>query len=57
MRELTGKLKNGKAGGSYNILPEMIKTAYGTNEFRALSLDPIHTEWEETQVETQVPRE
>ena len=53
MRELTGKLKNGKAGGSYSILPEMIKTAYGTDEFRALLLDPIHTGWDETHV----PRE
>ena len=56
MRELTkalGRLKNGKAAGSSNILPEMIKTACDDEEFRALLLDLIHTVWEERQV----PRE
>ena len=56
MRELTkalGKLRNGKAGGSSSILPEMIKTACSNEEFRTLLLDLIHTVWEERQV----PRE
>ena len=56
MRELTkalGKLKNGKAAGGSNILPEMIKTACDKEEFRALVLDLIHTGWKEMQV----PRE
>ena len=56
MGELTtalGKLKSGKAAGSSNILPEMIKTACGSEEFRALLLNLTHTVWEERQV----PRE
>ena len=56
MRELTkalGRFKNGKAAGSSNILPEMIKTACDNGEFMALLLDLIHTVWEERKV----PRE
>ena len=45
-----GKLRNGKEGGSSNILPEMTKTVYGNKEIRALLLDFIHTVWEERQV-------
>ena len=55
-RELTkalGKLRNGKAAGSSNILPEMIKTACNNEEFRELLLDLVHTVWEEGRV----PRE
>ena len=48
-----GRLKNGKAAGSYNILPEMSKTVCDNEEFRALLLDFIHTVWDERQV----PRE
>ena len=43
LRELTtalGKLKTGKAGGSSNILPEMVKAACDDSEFRCLLLDP-----------------
>ena len=45
-----GKLKNGKAAGSSNILPEMIKTASDNEEFRVFLLDLIHTVWKERQV-------
>ena len=45
-----GKLRNGKAAGSSNILPEMIKTACGNEKFRELLLDLIHTVWEESRV-------
>ena len=48
-----GKLKNGKAAGSSNILPEMIKTASDNEEFRVFLLDLIHTVWEERQVPRQ----
>ena len=48
-----GKLKSSKAAGSSNILPEVIKTACGSEEFTALLLNLTHTVWEERQV----PRE
>ena len=44
------KLKNGKAGGDSNILPEMIKAACCKEDFLAMLLDLIHTVWEERRV-------
>ncbi len=41
------KLKNGKAGGSSRILPEMVKAGCCTEEFLTLLLDLVHTAWEE----------
>ena len=41
------KLKNGKAGGSSNILPEMVKAAGEEVTFQTLLLDLVHTVWEE----------
>ena len=48
-----GKLRNGKAAGSSNIMPGMIKTACGNEEFMELLLDLVHAVWEESWV----PRE
>ena len=48
MEELTAalaKLKNGKAGGSSHILPEMLKAGCCTEEFLTLLLDLVHTTW------------
>ena len=45
MEELMGavnKLKNGKAGGSSGILPEMVKSRCWREEFRTLMLDLVH---------------
>ena len=53
MEELTNalnKLKNGKAGGSSNILPEMVKAACEEESFQTLLLDLVHTVWEERKV-------
>ena len=53
MEELTTalhKLKNGKAAGSSNILPEMVKAAYEEASFQTLLLDLVHTVWEERKV-------
>ena len=47
------KLKNGKAGGSSNILPEMVKAARGAGDFGNLLLDLVCSVWEERRV----PRE
>ena len=44
------KLKNGKAGGSSRILPEMVKAGCCTKEFLTLLLDLVHTAWEEQRV-------
>ena len=53
LRGALSKLKNGKAGGSSNILPDMVKAACEEESFRDLLLDLVHTVWEERQV----PRE
>ena len=45
-----GELKSGKAGGSSNILPEMVKVVGSDREFLELLLDLIYTVWEERQV-------
>ena len=53
MEELTTalhKLKNGKAAGSTNILPEMVRAAYEEVSFQTLLLDLVHTVWEERKV-------
>ena len=41
-----GKLKNGKAPGSSNILPEMLKV----EEFTGMIADHVHRIWEERRV-------
>ena len=46
------KLKIGKAGGRTGILPEMIKTACRTEEFRSQLLDLIRIVWQEEAVPT-----
>ena len=48
-----GKLKNGKAGGRSNILPEMLKAACEEEDFLDLLLVLVHTAWEKSGV----PRE
>ena len=44
------KLKNGKAGGSSGILPEMVKAGCCREEFRSFLLDLVHAVWEQRQV-------
>ena len=44
-----GKLKSGKAGGSSEVLPEMLKTSCYDAEFRHLILDLLHSVWKERQ--------
>ena len=45
-----GKLKNGKAPGSSNILPEMLKAGGRVEEFTAMIADLVHRIWEERRV-------
>ena len=59
MCELKGalsKLKNGKAEGSSNILPDMVKATCEEESFRDLLLDFVHTVWEERQSSSPSPR-
>ena len=42
-----GKLKNGKALGSSNILPEMLKAGGRVEEFTRMIADLVHRIWEE----------
>ena len=44
------KLKNGKASGSSNILPEMLKAGSRVEEFTAVIADLVHRIWEERRV-------
>ena len=44
------KLKNGKAGGNSQILPEMVKTGCRSEAVLASLLDLVHTVWEEGKV-------
>ena len=50
MTKALGKLKNGKASGSSNILPEMLKAGGRVEEFTAVITDLIHRIWEERRV-------
>ena len=54
IEKAVGKLKNTKAGGSSNILPEMVKAACCEDDFLDMLLDLVHTAWNE---ESQVPKE
>ena len=45
-----GKLKNGKAPGSSNILPEMLKAGGRVEEFTTMIADLVHRIWEERRV-------
>ena len=47
MKEAISKIKNGKAGGSSGILPEMVKVACQDPDFLDLLLDLVHTAWRE----------
>ena len=44
------KIKNGKAWGNSNILPEMIKAACCPKDFMTLLLGLVHTVWRERRV-------
>ena len=50
MTKALGKLKNGKASGSSNILPEMLKAGSRVEEFTAVITDLVHRIWEERRV-------
>ena len=45
-----GKLKNGKASGSSNILPEMLKVGRNNENFTDMILDLVKAVWEERRV-------
>ena len=47
LKEAISKIKNGKAGGSSGILPEMVKVACQDPDFLDLLLDLVHTAWRE----------
>ena len=49
------QLKSGKAGGSSNILPEMVKLLCSDKEFLEFLLDLIYTVWEERQLPQKWP--
>ena len=48
--KVLGKLKNGKASGSSNILPEMLKVGSRVVEFTGMIADLVHRIWEERRV-------
>ena len=53
MDELTnaiGKLKNGKAGVAFGILPEMVKAACCEDDFLEILLDLVQATWKEGEV-------
>ena len=50
MSNIEVALRNGKAGGNSNILPEMIKAACCQKDFMTLLLDLVHTVWRERRV-------
>ena len=50
LEEAIGKLKNGKAGGKSNILPEMIRAACCEEEFLEMLLELVHQVWKEGSV-------
>ena len=45
-----GKLKNGKAPCSFNILPEMQQAGGRVDEFTAIMSDLVHRIWKERRV-------
>ena len=45
-----GKLKNGKAPGNSNILPEILKAGGRVQEFTGMIADLVHRIWEERRV-------
>ena len=45
-----GKLKNGKAPGSSNIIPEMLKAGGRVEELTGMIADLVHRIWEERRV-------
>ena len=45
--EKAGKLKNGKAAGFSNILPEMLKAGAGSEDFMGMLTDFMSAVWEE----------
>ena len=52
-REVTralGKLKNGNAPGSSNVLPEMLKVAMKDREFGQMVLDLVKADWKDNRV-------
>ena len=50
LKAALAKLKNGKAGGSSRILPEMVKAGGCRMDFLTFLLDLVHTVWEEQRV-------
>ena len=50
LEEAISRIKNGKAGGSSGILPEMVKVACQDPDFQDLLLDLVHTAWREKSV-------
>ena len=44
------KLKNGKAGGNSQILPEIVKIGYKSEAVLTSLLNLVHTVWEESKV-------
>ena len=50
LEEAIGKLKNGKAGGKSDILPEMVRAACCEEEFLEMLLELIHQAWKEGRV-------
>ena len=50
LKAALAKLKNGKAGRSSRILPEMVKAGGCRTDFLTFLLDLVHTVWEEQRV-------
>ena len=44
---MLGKLKNGKAAGFSNILPEMLKAGAGSEDFMGMLTDLMSAVWDE----------
>ena len=45
-----GKLRNGKAVGTSNILPEMLKVGAKNEDFVCMLTDLLSAAWEETRI-------
>ena len=50
VRKTLGKLKNGKAAGKSNILPEMLKAEKRDEGYMSMLTDLVNAAWEERQV-------